>query len=382
MKKLTRGDFLKATGASLAGATLLGVAGCGQSGGEGGGGQGTPLKIGVLPFLDYTGWVAARDLGIDKEQGLQITLQPFPLEPNEVQAFARGSVDVASGALGSLIPLVSQAKDLRLVGNLSQFRGFAFIVRKDDGFTPYPDLAEELSPDEARKESIAQMKGKSIVTIPSSFEATIDATLSQAGLSKQDVEIQAFNESSTASVAFIRGEGDVYVGGLPETVKLLTGELAQRYTTLVRNEQMGPAGLWFSNFAVSDRFLEDQRDTVMKLLAVWYRTARYIRERPDQAMGPMVDYLAQSTGGGIDLAQAKEQVPTFVYFQTLEESRKTVFNAGSEAYWRTAANYLVDQNQELDKIPKDYSLDWVVQEDLFNELLDDQELVDFVNRPL
>jgi ABC-type nitrate/sulfonate/bicarbonate transport system substrate-binding protein len=341
-----------------------------------------PLKVGVLPFLDYTGWVAARDLGIDKEQGLQLTLQPFPLEPNEVQAFARGSVDIASGALGSLIPLVSQAKSLRLVGNLSQFRGFAFIVRRDDGFTPYPDLAEELSPDEAREQSIAQMEGKSIVTIPSSFEATIGATLAQAGLSKQDVKIQAFNDSSTASVAFIRGEGDVFMGGLPETVKLLTGELAQKYTTLVRNEQMGPAGLWFSNFAVSDRFLEDQRDTVMKLLAVWYRTARYIRERPDQAMGPMVDYLAQNTGGGIDLEQAKKQVPTFVYFQTLEESRKTVFNSGSEAYWQTAANYLVDQNQKLGKISKDYSLDWVVQEDLFNELLDNQELVDFVNRPL
>ena len=381
MKKLTRQEFLKATGMGLAGATLLGVAGCGQ--GTGGGGQGaTPLTIGVLPFLDYTGWVATRELGIDKEQGIELTIQSFPLEPNEIQAFERGSVDVASGALGSLIPLVPKAKTVRLVGNLSQFRGFAFIVRREDGFYTYQSLAEELPPEEARRESIAQMQGKTIVTIPSSFEATIVATLSQAGLSKEDVEIQSFSESSSASIAFIRGEGDIFVGGLPETVKLLTDENAKEYTTLVRNEQMGPAGLWFSNFAVPEEFLRQDRETVMKLLAVWYRTVRYIRERPDEAMQPMVDHLAQETGGAMDLEQAKEQVPEFVYFQTMEESKDTVFNSQSEAYWRKAADYMVEQNQQLEKIPEEFNLNWVVQEELFNELLENKKLVDWINKPL
>src|SRR5215211_6361321 len=306
MNKLTRREFLRATGMGLAGATLLEVAGCGQRGG----GQGaTPLTVGVLPFLDYTGWVATSELGIDKEQSIELTIQSFPLEPNEVQAFERGAVDIASGALGSLIPLIPKAKTLRLVGNLTQFRGFAFIVRKEDGFNTYQSLANGLSPEEARKQAIAQMKGKSIVTIPSSFEATIVATLSQAGLSKEDVNIQSFNESSSASIAFFRGEGDIFLGGLPETVKLLTDENAKDYTTLVRNQQMGPAGLWFSNFAVSQEFLEGERETVLKLLAVWYRTARYIRERPDDAIKPMVNYLAEQTGGGMDLEQAKEQVP-------------------------------------------------------------------------
>jgi len=382
MKKLTRRDFLKATGVGLAGASLLGVAGCGQGGGSGEGEDTTALTVGVLPFLDYTGWAATKELGIDKEQGIELEIQSFPLEPNEVQAFARGSLDIASGALGSLIPLIPQAKDLRVIGNNSQFRGFAFIVRTDDGFTSYDALIEDSSPKEARQEAIAQMKGKSIVTIPSSFEATIVATLSQAGLAKEDVEIQSFNESSAASIAFIRGEGDVFVGGLPETVKLLTSENADTYTTLVRNEQMGPAGLWFSNFAVSESFLQDQRDNVMKVLAIWYRTVRYIRERPDEAMQPMVDYLAERTGGGMDLEQAKEQVPQFVYFQTLKESQETVFNSDSEAYWRIAADYMVEQNQELDKIPSGFNLDWVVQEDLFSELLDNTKLVDWIARPL
>jgi ABC-type nitrate/sulfonate/bicarbonate transport system substrate-binding protein len=321
-------------------------------------------------------------LGIDKEQSIELTIQSFPLEPNEVQAFERGAVDIASGALGSLIPLIPKAKTLRLVGNLTQFRGFAFIVRREDGFNTYQSLADELSPEEARKQAIAQMKGRSIVTIPSSFEATIVATLSQAGLSKEDVDIQSFNESSSASIAFIRGEGDIFLGGLPETVKLLTDEFAKEYTTLVRNEQMGPAGLWFSNFAVTEDFLQQDRETVMKVLAVWYRTVRYIRERPNEAMQPMVDYLAQETGGAMDLEQAKEQVPEFVYFQTLEESKDTVFNSQSQTYWRKAADYMVEQNQELEKIPEDFDLNWVVQDEVFNELLKNQKLVDWINKPL
>jgi ABC-type nitrate/sulfonate/bicarbonate transport system substrate-binding protein len=377
-RKLTRLDFLKATGASLAGAVFFGAAGCGQGAGSNG-----ELTVGVLPFLDYTGWVATRDLGIDKEQDLALKIQSFPLEPNEIQAFARGSVDVASGALGSLIPLVPRAENMRVIGNNDQFRGFAFIVRKDGGFETYQDLADPMSPDEASRQAIAQMKGKTIVTIPSSFEATIDATLAQAGLSKDNVQIQSFNESSSAAIAFIRGSGDIFVGGLPETVKLLTGENASKYTTLVRNQQMGPAGLWFSNFAVSQKFLEGERETVLKLLAVWYRTVRYIREQPDKALKPMVNYLAEHTGGGIDLAAAKKQVPEFVYFQTLEESKDTAFNPQSQTYWRIAAEHLVEQNQKLGKIPKEgFTLDWVVQEQLFNELMKKKDLIDWINKPL
>lgn len=172
------------------------------------------------------------------------------------------------------------------------------------------------------------------------------------------------------------------LGGLPETVKLLTGDNADTYTTLVRNEQMGPAGLWFSNFAVSDSFLKGKRDTVTKLLAIWYRTVRYIRESPDKALQPMVDYLAERTGGGMDLEQAKKQIPAFVYFETLEESQKTVFNSGSDAYWRTAAKYMVDQNQKLNKIPKGFDLNWVVQEELFKDLLNNKKLMNWINRPL
>jgi ABC-type nitrate/sulfonate/bicarbonate transport system substrate-binding protein len=377
-RNLTRRDFLKTTGASLAGAALFGAAGCGQGAKSSG-----ELTVGVLPFLDYTGWIATRDLGIDKEQGLTLQIQSFPLEPNEIQAFARGSVDVASGALGSLIPLVPKAENMRVIGNYDQFRGFAFIVRKDGGFETYQNLADTMSLDEASKQAIAQMKGKTIVTIPSSFEATINATLAQAGLSKDDVEIQSFNESSSAAIAFIRGSGDIFVGGLPETVKLLTGENANKYTALVRNQQMGPAGLWFSNFAVSQEFLEGERETVLKLLAVWYRTARYIRERPDDAIKPMVNYLAEQTGGGMDLATAEKQVPEFVYFQTLEESKATVFNPQSETYWRIAAEYLVKQNQKLGKIPKEgFKLNWVVQEQLFKELLEKKNLIDWINKPL
>ena len=60
---------------------------------------------------------------------------------------------------------------------------------------------------------------------------------------------------------------------------------------------MGSAGLWFSNFAVSQEFLEGDRETVLKLLAVWYRTARYIRGSPDKAMKPDGSYLDEHTGG-------------------------------------------------------------------------------------
>ena len=80
----------------------------------------TKVKIAVLPYFDYTLFVAAKELGYDKEMGLEFELIPFTLENQAVQALLNGSIDVAQGALGSFVPLIPQAPNLRVIMNNNQ----------------------------------------------------------------------------------------------------------------------------------------------------------------------------------------------------------------------------------------------------------------------
>ena len=43
---------------------------------------------------------------------------------------------------------------------------------------------------------------------------------------------------------------------------------------------------------------------------------------------------------------------------------------------------MVEQNQQHEKIPEVFDLNWVVQEELINELLKNKKLVDWINKPL
>ncbi|MEU8151579.1 ABC transporter substrate-binding protein [Nonomuraea sp. NPDC048901] len=382
---MTRRRFLSATGTTATAAALLSaLSGCGspRTSSSPGTRDSGAVTLGVLPFLDYVAWQATKHLGIDKTIDLQLELQQFSLEPGETAALARGTCDVASGALGSLVPLQPKTPDMRIIGTTSQFRGFAFIVRNEDGFRPYAPPAEGASPKEASRAAIAQLRGKKIVTIPSSFQATIDGTLTTAGLTEKDVTILSFDQSASAAIAFIRGEGDVFLGGLPETVRLLTGANKGKYLPLVQNQQIGEAGLWYSNFATTTKMLDQRHEIVLKLIAVWYRTARYIRERPDDALGPMVDYLNRQTGGGLTLQDAKNQIPAFVYFPTLDEAKKTVYDSTSDTYWRKCFDYQAAANEKAGHVPAGFPADWIIAEDLFTELLGKKELVDFVNSSL
>ena len=84
-------------------ATGLGACASGGSGSTDSAEGLTPLKVGVLPYLDYHLFYVAHEMGFDKELGYDMSFTKFPLEPNETQSLARGDIDIAQGAIGSLV---------------------------------------------------------------------------------------------------------------------------------------------------------------------------------------------------------------------------------------------------------------------------------------
>ena len=344
--------------------------------------QTVTVRMATLPYFDYMGFVGAEALGLDEEMGLDLEFVPFPLESPAIQALARGSIDVGQGALGSLVPLLPQAQDIRVVLNNVQFKGFVFVGR-EGGTATFEDLLAQHGGDfdAAQQATLQQFEGKTILLVRSSFEGILKASLEQVGLTLEDVEVLDFQNDAQAAAAFLRGTGDLYTGSLPQQIRILR---EPGFVAVAGNEVLGPAGLWFSNTFVTDAYLEENRDTVLRLNAVYYRFMRYLHEAPEIALPPMIDFLNEQAAAGLSYEEALYLRDEFEDFTTVEGAAERVYDENSPTYWRIAMDNFVDQNEALGNIePGSVDADRVVvQQELFNELLANQELMDWINSPL
>ena len=82
-------------------------------------------------------------------------------------------------------------------------------------------LAELGDAAKAKQAAIEQMKGKTFPVYLANYQPLITAVLEQAGLALEDVKTINFADDEKAALAFIGGEGEFYMGGLPSEINLL-----------------------------------------------------------------------------------------------------------------------------------------------------------------
>lgn len=340
----------------------------------------TPIKVGVLPYLDYQLFYIAREKGFDHELGYELSFTTFPLEPNETRALIRGDIDIGQGAIGSLISQLPARPDLRVVMSGAQYKGFAFIVRKDSPLKSFNELNETLNDeDAARKAVVEQMVGKSLLTTESSYRATIAGLMSEGGKAYGDLKVQNYAEAAQAATAFIRGTGDIYLGAVAQTIKLVD---QMGYKVLIQNEQMGAPGLWYSNAYVTEDYLNKNEKLLVDFTAIFQRSVRFTNEHPDEAYPIILKYLNPQTGGSATVEDLKNQIPRTTYFPTTDEARAIVYDDKSTANWKHLVDYQFTQAKalgtDLSKVTGDQ---FVVQDKIFDQFLNNADLQKYVAAP-
>jgi ABC-type nitrate/sulfonate/bicarbonate transport system substrate-binding protein len=364
-----------AAAATLASATL---AACGSDS-DGANGSLKEIKMGVLPYLDYHAFYVADEMGFDEELGYDLSFTQYPLEPNETKSLVRKDIDVAQGAIGSLVPQLPSQPNLRVFLSLSQYKGFAFVVRDDDDFTTYEEHLDELGdPVAAREAVVEEMKDKELITTASSYKATVAGLMNEGGADIEDLNVLDFQEAAQGAAAFIRGEGDIYLGAVAQTVKLV--EQMEGYEVLIQNEAMGAPGLWYSNAYVTDEYLQDNRDELVDLTAIWYRTMEYMRQDPDAAYETVLKTLNPATASNLTVDDLKNQIPDTTFFPTAEEAAELTYADDSEGNWSAVTDYQFEQASKLgtdlgEVTPEEF----IVQESIFDEFMKNQKLQKYVH---
>lgn len=335
------------------------------------------VRIGLHPVLDYQPWAIAKELGLDKEQGLSFEIISVASQANGAAALRQGAIDIASGSQVGTFAYYKAIPNMRTWIVLNRFKGFILVGRKGAVET-YASLVPKMGHEAARMQILKSMKDKAFAINPVSYLALVKACLGQVGMSISDVKLFEFPDDAKAALAFEKGVGDFYMGSLPQEIKLLSQP--DLYVNVGGAEILGPAGLWYSAMMGMEPWMKENKETLLKLHAIWYRTSRYLNEKQAQILPLWVANINQRAAASFK-SEDIVKMSGFLEYPTIEQARTQVFNDKSDVSWRKAMSFYGPQN--TDRLPADFSTGkYQREQEYFEEFIARPELVSWVNAPL
>ena len=199
----------------------LGASAGAQDGSNAPGGPATPVRVAMTPFFDYQFLSVADALGWDEELGLDLQFTWLTQSGPSIQALVNGSVDTVNTCVICNFPFYESVPELTDFLTVNQFKGFTLIGRAGAAKTYDEFLAELGDPVAAQKATLEQLRGKTLPMYSANYETLLKATLSQAGMTLDDVTIVNFADDEKAALAYLGGTGDFYMGGLPSEINIL-----------------------------------------------------------------------------------------------------------------------------------------------------------------
>ncbi len=345
----------------------------------------TTVRVGAQPYYDYQFFRIAHDLGIDKEFGLNLVDSPQPGQTAYPQ-LVRGDIDIAASCQSCALPAIGNLPDLRDFLITEQFKGFVLIGRSANGAPQYPTYQETLAssggdPAKAQAAFVATLRGKKFAINPAADGALLSSLLAHANLTQADVQVISFPDEVKAALAFISGAGDYYFGSLPQELRMLTSDdLRGRFV------EAAPSDLFplsYSNFAATSGWLAKNEDTAVRLVAVWFRTTRYLYEKPDRLLQLIAENLQAETGGLLTPEQTRVALSRFNYFAPYEQAYASYFDPKSPTNEGVALAELYQQAIADKQIPDGTKYtDYEVSAKYFDLLTKRDDLVQKIKAPL
>jgi len=337
------------------------------------------VRVGMTPFFDYQFFSVAKEYGWDKELGVDLKFEWLTQSGPSIQALANGSLDTVNTCVVCNYPFYESVPEMQNFLTVSQFKGFAVIGRKGQSKT-YQELLSELgSAEAAKKAAIRQMKGKKLPIYTANYKPLLTAVLGEGDMEIDDVQTINFADDEKAALAFISGEGEFYIGGLPSEINLLMNH-SDQFQMIGGAEILGSAGLWYSNVASSEDWLEANTDTALKIMAMSYRYNRYVQENIDQILPIVAKAMNDHSGVATDEKSLRFIFDQFLEFRTYQQDAETTYNSESALFWENSAKYYVATSTELPK-DADYRAKNPLN-DWYKKFTANSDLLSWVDKPL
>jgi ABC-type nitrate/sulfonate/bicarbonate transport system substrate-binding protein len=305
-------------------------------------------------FADYTTPVIAEKKGWLKEIG--ITIQDVKVAPIAqcVDLLIAGSGDVVVSTLPLYAPRLPQIPNVRLFALVDLFTGWGIMVPEKANYLSYHEfLKRGLSPDEAIKMTVEQLKGKKyLLPAQPGIKNFVTMVLEKGGINiGKDVEIVYLSPEQHVA-AMKSGRYDVETDGAPVRVALTK----HGYTSILDAVDLGRAGsptraskelrlLPINGWTATSEWIEANYDTALRLTGLCIRINEFIEDPTTrrEAAQMQVPYLNSITGTDMDIEGMLTIYNELNDFLTYNEQFEFFFNRNKAFYYEYVYGSQIDQ---------------------------------------
>ena len=256
------------------------------------------VRFGISPFQDTLLPIVGEEKGWYRQEGLDVEFTILGWT-EVMEALSSGSIDVAINNISSVVSTHARNPEIVYWYGFNPFdNGFALMIRPNG---PLKTLDEMLITVADRAEAVrrtaAQSKGRTVITTGNTdMEQGVAAAARRGGLTfPNDVNVIDLNPDEGLA-AFLRGEGDAYIGGIPQRTR--AGREGMR--EMLTGADIGPPPI--NGLVTTKRFAREHEGELVALLHVWFRTVKHINADLDDGARIVVGRLNAQSGGAFTIA--------------------------------------------------------------------------------
>lgn len=289
------------------------------------------VRFGVSPFQDTLVPIVGREKGWYKEEGLDVDFKILGWT-EVMEALSAGQIDVAINNISSVIATHERNPQIVYWYGLNPFdNGFALMIRPDGKLKTLKQIEQEgKSREEAVRLTAAQLKGKTVVTTgKTDMEQGVAAAARRGGLDfKKDVRIIDLNPDEGLA-AFLRGEGDAFIGGIPQRTRAGKEGMLEMLT----GADLGPPPI--NGIVTTKDYAAKHQDELLKILRVWFRTVNHINQNMDDGANIILKELNAASGAGMTVEDFRRFWNNYEsYPANPREVQQLILDPGGRNYWK------------------------------------------------
>ncbi len=306
------------------------------------------------PYIDTSTGFIGMQKGWFKEAGVEIVDQTVftPIE-NAASFIASGSADVVDAGLLQIIPSMNNIPDVRVFVQHDIFQGQS-IMAQPEYKTVEDFLAQNLSAEEAMKQAVLQMKGKTLLLAPDPASANFARVfLAAGGLSLSDVNVIIADYKQHVPMMLSK-RADFENGGGPTIVQMLKNQFKPVIQTKHIIAQVNPEGgdlskltsIVFNGYVASQSYIEGNYPTILRIASVNYRISDYIAKNPQEAAAIHAPFLNRYGGSQLDTEDVVLLYTQIDPFSGFQAQREWYTDTGSPYYWKYWVQAVIDSYEE------------------------------------
>jgi ABC-type nitrate/sulfonate/bicarbonate transport system substrate-binding protein len=290
----------------------------------------TQVTFAVSPFQDTLLPIVGKEKGWYREEGLDVEFKVLGWT-EVMEALSAGGVDVAINNMSAVVSTHEQNPQITYWYGLNPFSdGFALMIRPDSKMKTLEQIRKEVdSYEEAIKKTAAQLKGKTVVTTAmTDMEQGVAAVAQRGGLNfKEDIRILDLNPDEGLA-AFLRGEGDAYIGGVPQRSRAAK----EGMRSMITGADLGPPPI--NGLVTTKDFASENRDVMLKLMRVWFRTVNHMNRNLEDGASIIIERLNSTSGAQFTLEDYRQVWNDYEEFPASpSEVEKMILEPGGRFYW-------------------------------------------------